>query len=97
VFAESANFALFDFWREDGTVDENVFAWSNRAGDHSALVVYHNPRRKKTYGPDAAGIVGMALKAWDWTQVRFDEDVIRGEWAEKVRNGLAERIDVEMG
>ncbi len=42
VFAESANFALFDFWREDGTVDENVFAWSNRAGNQSALVVYHN-------------------------------------------------------
>ncbi len=34
LFAESANFALFDFWRDDGSVDENVFAWSNRLGDH---------------------------------------------------------------
>lgn len=42
VFAESANFALFDFWRDDGKVDENVFAWSNRAGDQRALAVYHN-------------------------------------------------------
>jgi hypothetical protein len=42
VFAESANFALFDFWREDGKVDENVFAWSNRLGDQRALAVYHN-------------------------------------------------------
>ncbi len=42
VFAESANFALFDFWREDGKVDENVFAWSNRAGDQRALAVFHN-------------------------------------------------------
>ncbi|MGB7168118.1 MAG: alpha-amylase family glycosyl hydrolase [Acidobacteriaceae bacterium] len=42
VFADSANFALFDFWRDDGTVDENVFAWSNRLGDQSALAVYHN-------------------------------------------------------
>jgi hypothetical protein len=42
VFAESANFALFDFWRDDGMVDENVFAWSNRLGDQCALVVFHN-------------------------------------------------------
>ena len=42
VFAESANFALFDFWREDGKVDENVFAWSNRLGEQRALAVYHN-------------------------------------------------------
>jgi len=42
LFAESANFALFDFWRDDGTVDENVFAWSNRLGNQAALVVYHN-------------------------------------------------------
>ncbi|MGA7523251.1 MAG: alpha-amylase family glycosyl hydrolase [Acidobacteriaceae bacterium] len=42
LFADSANFALFDFWRDDGTVDENVFAWSNRLGDEGALAVYHN-------------------------------------------------------
>ncbi len=42
LFAESAHFALFDFWRDDGKVDENVFAWSNRLGDQRALVVYHN-------------------------------------------------------
>jgi len=42
VFAESANFALFDFWLDNGTVDENVFAWSNRLGDQRALAVYHN-------------------------------------------------------
>jgi len=42
VFAESANFALFDFWGDDGQVDENVFAWSNRLGDQRALAVYHN-------------------------------------------------------
>jgi hypothetical protein len=42
VFTESAHFALFDFWLDNGTVDENVFAWSNRAGSQSALVVYHN-------------------------------------------------------
>ncbi|HUB17953.1 MAG TPA: alpha-amylase family glycosyl hydrolase [Acidobacteriaceae bacterium] len=42
VFTESANFALFDFWLDNGSVDENVFAWSNRVGYQSALVIYHN-------------------------------------------------------
>ena len=42
LFAESENFLLFDFYRPDGSVDENVFAYSNRRGDHRALVVYHN-------------------------------------------------------
>ena len=58
VFAESANFWLFDFWREDGTVDENVFAWSNRLGDHRALVVYHNK-----YASTTGTLHGSAAKA----------------------------------
>ncbi len=42
LFAESSNFLLYDFFRADGSVDENVFAYSNRRGDDRALVLYHN-------------------------------------------------------
>ncbi len=49
LFAESQNFLLFDFYRPDGSVDENVFAYSNRRGDHRALIVYHN-KFATTYG-----------------------------------------------
>ncbi len=42
LFAESMNFALFDFYTDNGTIDENVFAYSNRLGDRNALVIYHN-------------------------------------------------------
>ena len=42
LFAESDNFLLYDLYREDGTVDENVFAYSNRRGDQRALVIYNN-------------------------------------------------------
>jgi len=50
LFAEVANFLLYDLFTPEGTVDENVFAYSNRVGDPStgseqverALVVYHN-------------------------------------------------------
>ena len=42
LFAESTNFVLYDFWTEHGTVNENVFAYSNRAGDQRALLLYNN-------------------------------------------------------
>jgi hypothetical protein len=49
LFAESENFLLYDFYRPDGSVDENVFAYSNRRGEHRALIIYHN-RFATTYG-----------------------------------------------
>jgi glycosidase len=42
LFAESEHFLLYDFWRPDGVVDENVFAYSNRNGDKRALVLFNN-------------------------------------------------------
>jgi glycosidase len=42
LFAGSNNFLLYDFFHENGSVDENVFAYSNRNGSESALVVYNN-------------------------------------------------------
>ncbi len=42
LFAESTNFLLYDFYTDDGTVNEDVFAYSNRNGDDRALVIYHN-------------------------------------------------------
>ncbi len=42
LFAGSDNFTLYDFWNGDGAVDEDVFAFSNRAGEERALVVFNN-------------------------------------------------------
>ena len=49
-FAESENFLLYDFWTGAGTVDENVFAYSNRSGSEPgsqagaarSVIVYNN-------------------------------------------------------
>jgi len=49
LFAESTNFVLYDFWTEHGTVDENVFAYSNRYGDERAIIFYNN-RYGSTHG-----------------------------------------------
>ncbi len=41
LFSGSENFVLYDFYAGD-SVDENVFAYSNRVGGQRGLVLYHN-------------------------------------------------------
>ncbi|HCM26932.1 MAG TPA: alpha-amylase [Treponema sp.] len=42
LFSGSRDFALYDLVEGDGTVNENVFAYSNREGDERGLVIYNN-------------------------------------------------------
>jgi glycosidase len=42
LFAQVNNFLLYDFYAPEGWVNENVFAYSNRAGLERGLVVYNN-------------------------------------------------------
>jgi glycosidase len=42
LFAEVHDFLLYDVFDPGGWVNEDVFAYSNRAGDERSLVVYHN-------------------------------------------------------
>lgn len=42
LFAEVRNFLLYDFYTDDGFVNEDVFAYSNSLGKQRSLVVYHN-------------------------------------------------------
>jgi len=42
IFAESWNFAMYDFWTGYGTVNENVFAYSNRLHGDRSIVLYNN-------------------------------------------------------
>ena len=49
LFAEAADFRLFDFYTPEGTVDEDVITYTNRRTADSSLVIYHN-RFKSTRG-----------------------------------------------
>jgi glycosidase len=42
LFAGVENFLLYDFFTPEGSVNEDVYAYSNRLGDDRGLVVYHN-------------------------------------------------------
>lgn len=55
LFAESSNFVLYDFWNDHGSVDENVFAYSNSNNGQRAIVLYNN-----TYG-STHGTIHMSV------------------------------------
>jgi hypothetical protein len=42
LFSGVEHFLLYDFFGPDGSVNEDVFAYSNGAGRERALIVYHN-------------------------------------------------------
>jgi hypothetical protein len=42
LFSGSADFCLFDLRNPNGSVNENVFAYTNRTGNERALVLYNN-------------------------------------------------------
>jgi glycosidase len=42
LFAEVDQFLLYDFFSTNGSVNEDVFAYSNQAGNERGLVIYHN-------------------------------------------------------
>jgi glycosidase len=42
IFASAETFLLYDLISDDGTANENVFAYSNRQGGEAALVLYNN-------------------------------------------------------
>ncbi|MEI2692223.1 MAG: hypothetical protein V9H69_21955 [Anaerolineae bacterium] len=60
VFAEVANFRLYDFFTPDGSVNEDVFAYSNRAGDERGLVIYLNKwAEARGLDPHLGGLCGQ--------------------------------------
>lgn len=42
LFADVGRFLLYDFFTAEGHVNEDVFAYSNQAGERRSLVIYHN-------------------------------------------------------
>jgi len=42
LFSGAEHFAFYDFNSPEGWVDENVFAYSNRAGEERAIILYNN-------------------------------------------------------
>jgi glycosidase len=61
VFAEVDDFALYDFYSADGSVNEDVFAFSNRRDGVRSLVVYHNRYADTNGWIRTAAVTGRSL------------------------------------
>ena len=59
-----------------------------------ALVIYHNPKRKNTYGRNAASPASITIKPFNKEAVTLKSRVIPPPFSRDVRDGKIERIDV---
>lgn len=85
-------------------VDHRLVERTFRLPEHSlafllfgrTLVTYHNPKRLDTYGRSRAVVRRVRLTA-KGRSVDFRSDTVPSPHAERVRDGLVERIDIELG
>ncbi len=77
LFSGVTDFALYDFIADGGGVDEDVFAYSNRAGDARALVLYNNKFKTtrgrvqaSTHRGSVAHELGIDPSRGDWLVFR---------------------------
>jgi len=61
LFAEVDSFALYDFYTADGSVNEDVFAFSNSRDGNRSLVVYHNRYAETSGWISTAAVTGSSL------------------------------------
>ncbi|GJM81896.1 hypothetical protein HMSSN139_43920 [Paenibacillus sp. HMSSN-139] len=59
-------------------------------------VVYRNPQKKDTYGPNAASIRRLVVRRQDGSEQVVDGSVIEGQLAEEIRSGAVRRIEAEL-
>ena len=72
------------------TVPANCFAFKFLG---ATLVIYHNEKRKNTFGRDGARVVSYTLRYRDGRVVESEGGTLDTVYAKEVRAGLIERID----
>jgi hypothetical protein len=78
LFAEVKNFLLYDFFTPEGYVNEDVFAYSNWAGDERALVIYHNKYE--------------SARGWVRTSVAYSVKVGEGDDRKLIQKNLGDGL-----
>jgi glycosidase len=111
LFAEVEHFRLFDLYTHQGAVNEDVFAFTNRAGRERALVLYNNRyaeargwlRRSAAFKGPGEGLVqedlgqALGLAAEDGVYCRFREMHSGLEYLRPARDLWERGLYVELG
>lgn len=80
LFAEVENFLFYDFVSGDGSVNDNVFAYSNSARGERAMVVYNNKYDRAT--------------GWVRSSVPFAEKTGNGDETHQVQKSLRQGLNL---
>jgi glycosidase len=83
LFAGVENFLLYDAFTPDGSVNEDVFAYSNRLDDQRGLIVYNNRFAE--------------ARGWLKTSAAFAQRTGHGDEKAQVQRTLAEGLALEAG
>lgn len=76
------------------SIPANAFAYRFLG---STLVVYHNPERRDTFGPDRVHIHGFRLQSAEGKTIELEGSVVSSPLAAQIRDGVFPRIDVFFG
>ncbi len=63
----------------------------------SVLVVYHNPSRRSTFGPEAVAPKAIKLTGTDGRVETIEQGFVEAPAAEAIRERKVERIDIQLG
>jgi len=106
LFAEAANFVMYDFVLDNGTVNQDVFAHSNQARGESALILYHNKWAKtqgtiflstKINGVSVTLLDGLGLTKTDSSFILFREHITNLEYIRSAADFRNSGISIDLG
>ncbi len=106
LFAEAANFVLYDFVIENGTIDQDVFVYSNQARGESALILYHNKwattqgsisHSTIINGESISLIDGLGLNTSDSSFVLFRDHITGLEYIRSRHDFSKNGLRIELG
>lgn len=77
--------------KEEGSFPKNTFAFKFL---NKTLVVYHNPKRKDTFGVSCAAVKEIVIEYLDKKRFVFKSSLLRSPYTNDVRDGKISRIDI---
>jgi glycosidase len=106
LFAEAANFVLYDFVIKNGTINQDVFVYSNQARGESALILYHN-KWATTHGSinhstiindDSISLIdGLGLNTSDSSFILFRDNITGLEYIRSKNDFSKNGLSIELG
>lgn len=106
LFSNVEHFILYDFVKEDGSTNEDVFAYSNRNGDEIAMVIFHNKwgdtQGSITHSVSLKGqsidlLAGLGLTSNTAGYLLFKDQITHLEYVHKIEDLADHGLHLKLG